>query len=246
MALRKFERVGKADAHVLVEADREGLVVRVTGLGKGPAGRQHHLTVREHAGAVVDDEAHRDRDVGVIEEGDWLRNAVFEYLECTLRKIRHRIGFAVEHVHVQHHDVGPGAKHGLLRSKIAAAADNQQRNHCRTECDDPGHIGTWRGGSQDTPARQRRVGSFVTPDPSYQLRYSLYTAAKRRTPNAPASDSRPMSPASGSSLPVFGSRVRRGVVFALWPVVPTAPLLFDCWFSDAWFPRGSTPRFPVS
>src|SRR5690242_4712384 len=100
MALRESHAVRKPSPYVLVEADRERLVLGMARFGERLAARLHHPLMREHAAAVVDDQAHRYRHVRVIEERDRLRDAVFEYLEGGLREVGHRVRFSIEDVHV--------------------------------------------------------------------------------------------------------------------------------------------------
>ncbi len=68
-----------------------------------------------HAGARVDEERQRDREVGAVEEREFLLGAVLEDGEVVLGQVGHVVVLAVGHRHVERHELDARAEHLVLR-----------------------------------------------------------------------------------------------------------------------------------
>ena len=203
---------GQRTVHVLVEDDGESLVVGLVRLGEGLDAGQHHRPARQHARAVVDDQADRHRRVLAAEQGDRLRRAVFDDLKDVARELRHRVAAAVEHRDVEDDEIGFGGEGaggrvpGCRRRRILAAAGGRlRRERCR-----PAPAGRARARSWwplvDDAVDGADPAAFTGQDhPGARPKASLRTTAGSGSPRRRPATSRPMRPASASGLAVCGS-----------------------------------------
>src|SRR5678810_13815 len=86
-AVESVDDVPEAAGKVLLEIsnilkrDDEGLIVGIAFFYERKRGAVNLLLLTTHAAAVINDQPDADRDVFMFEEGDLLRNVVFEDLE---------------------------------------------------------------------------------------------------------------------------------------------------------------------
>ena len=84
-AISEMDCASKAGIHPLIEGDYKHFVFGVARFEKSSRGRDYFVHLRAHASAVVDHEAHGDRNVLMAEHTDGLPHAVLIHLEILLK-----------------------------------------------------------------------------------------------------------------------------------------------------------------
>ena len=121
---------------MLVEVDDEHFVFLVAGVHESPGGGNHFRNLFPHAAAVIDDQAHRDRNVFVAEQADGLADAVFVHRKILLAQLGSKLAVAVAHGGLQDHqiDVHRNPERRILRLDSAReTGQEKQRESCRIE-----------------------------------------------------------------------------------------------------------------
>ncbi len=75
------------DEGLVGEVDDEGFVITIRRLDQIECGGVHCRTLVAHGAGIVDEDAHRHRNVLVLEGSDGLRHAVFEDFEVVLGEV---------------------------------------------------------------------------------------------------------------------------------------------------------------
>ena len=83
--MREWFSAENLEPDVVVEIDDEHFVLRITGMSEGGNGGGDFGELGSHAAAMVDDEAHGDGSVFLLEKSEFLRAAVFENAKGVLR-----------------------------------------------------------------------------------------------------------------------------------------------------------------
>ena len=100
-------------------------------MGKRQGGRNHFPALRSHATAVVDNQAHRYRDILLAEILDLLENSVLIHLEVVLADPRNKNSSAVLHGCVQNDHVNAHVNRvGVALTALRLRIGSGSRNNC--------------------------------------------------------------------------------------------------------------------
>jgi len=110
--------------------------LRIAGFHKGECGLVYARAFVAHAAAVIDDQAHANRDVFAFEQRELLLNLVFKNTEIVLFQAIGEASAIVDHTRVQDHKINVNTNLGILagarltRRRWGGARNNWNLRQC--------------------------------------------------------------------------------------------------------------------
>src|SRR5579883_3472476 len=91
------------DKCLVRKIDDESFIFRIGSTDQVQGGRVHGSALVPHGTGIINDDAHRNRNVLVLKRRDGLGNTIFKDMKIVLGQIIHQPPVVVEHCGIQYH-----------------------------------------------------------------------------------------------------------------------------------------------